>query len=86
MMKTDKNTQKESISTSQKESISTSQKVSKLAITLVRSIIGATKKQKATLKGLGLRAKIGKSRVLIDTLSLRGMIKKLSHLLLVKPA
>lgn len=48
-------------------------------VTLRRSTIGATQKQLANVKGLGLR-KIGQQRILENTPAVRGMIKKVIHL------
>ena len=55
----------------------------KLRITLVRSPIGNTVRQKATVKGLGL-GKLQSSVVQADTPSIRGMIAKVSHLVEVE--
>ncbi len=52
-------------------------------ITLVRSQIGKPANQKAVLKGLGLN-KLNKTVVLKDTPEIRGMIKKVSHMLKVE--
>ncbi len=43
------------------------------------SAIGRPKKQKQTLVGLGLN-KMGRTRTLENTPAVRGMIKKISHL------
>ena len=51
----------------------------KLKVTLMRSVIGSTKSQRETVVGLGLR-KINHSRVLENTPAVRGMIKKVIHL------
>jgi large subunit ribosomal protein L30 len=51
-----------------------------ISIKLKRSTIAATPKQKATIIGLGLR-KTGTSKVLVNTSAVRGMIKKVIHLL-----
>jgi large subunit ribosomal protein L30 len=51
----------------------------KIKVTQIGSPIGRVEKQRATLKGLGLK-KIGMSRVLKDTPEIRGMAKKISHL------
>lgn len=56
----------------------------KLKVTLVRSTIDRQKTQKATVKGLGLR-KLNHSVVLEDTDSIRGMIRKVQHLVTVEP-
>ena len=50
-----------------------------LKVTLKSSAIGRKNDQLATLKGLGLR-KLGKSRVLENTPAVRGMVKKVIHL------
>lgn len=57
----------------------------KLKVTQVRSGIGRPETQKRTLRGLGL-TKLNKSVVLNDTLAIRGMIRKVSHLVTVEPA
>lgn len=51
----------------------------KLKVSLHRSTIGTTERQKATVKGLGLR-KVGDSRVLDNTPAIRGMIRRVLHL------
>jgi large subunit ribosomal protein L30 len=53
--------------------------VSRLKVTLRHSAIGRPGRQLETLKGLGLR-RIGGSRVLENTPSVRGMVKKVLHL------
>ena len=58
---------------------------SKIKVTQIRSSIGAQKKQKACLSGLGLR-KINNFSVLENTPAVRGMIKKVSHLVRIEPA
>ena len=57
----------------------------KLKVTLIRSGINRPEIQKLTLKGLGL-TKMHKSKVLNDTAAIRGMIRKVSHLVTVEPA
>lgn len=57
----------------------------KLKVTLVRSPIDRTKKQKDTVRGLGLR-RLNHSVVLDDTPAIRGMIVKVQHLVTVAPA
>lgn len=57
----------------------------KLKVTLVRSPIDRVQSQKDTVRGLGLR-RLGGSAVLEDTPSVRGMIRKISHLVTVEPA
>jgi large subunit ribosomal protein L30 len=51
----------------------------KITVKLKKSLIGSTNNQKANAIGLGLR-KIGKTRVLENTPCVRGMIKKIIHL------
>jgi large subunit ribosomal protein L30 len=57
----------------------------KLKVTQIRSGIGRSHKQRLTLKGLGL-TRMHKSVVLNDTLAIRGMIRKVSHLVRVEAA
>lgn len=57
----------------------------KLKITLTRSAIDRPKTQKATVRGLGLR-KLNHSVVLEDTDAIRGMVRKVQHLVTVEPA
>ena len=54
----------------------------KLKLTLVKSIIGLSPKQEATVKALGLR-RINHSVMHDDTVSVRGMIAKVPHVLRV---
>lgn len=51
-----------------------------IKVKLVKSTIGLTRKQKANVTGLGLK-KIGSTRELENTSAVRGMIKKVMHLL-----
>lgn len=51
----------------------------KLKVTLVRSVIGRKWDQKRTVRSLGLR-RVGSSRVVPDNPAIRGMIRKVSHL------
>jgi large subunit ribosomal protein L30 len=53
--------------------------MSKITLHLRRSAIGTTPDQRANLLGLGL-IKTGKYKVLTDTASVRGMIRKVIHL------
>ncbi len=55
----------------------------KLEITLTRSLIGRSKDQRETVKALGLR-KLNQTVVKEDNPAIRGMIKKVSHLVTVK--
>ncbi|MEZ4674129.1 MAG: 50S ribosomal protein L30 [Caldilineaceae bacterium] len=54
-----------------------------IEITLVKSPIGYTKRQKATVKALGLN-KLHQTVEKEDTPAIRGMINAVSHLLEVK--
>lgn len=54
-----------------------------IKITLVRSPIGNTERHKATLRALGLR-KVGQSIEQKDSLSVRGMLAKVNHLVQVE--
>ena len=54
-----------------------------LKITLVRSHIGKPANQKAVLQGMGL-TRMNKSVLLKDTPEVRGMIRKVSHMLKVE--
>jgi large subunit ribosomal protein L30 len=56
----------------------------KLKITQVRSGIGRSEHQRKVLTGLGL-GRMHRSRVLVDNLAIRGMIRKVSHLVKVEP-
>ena len=51
----------------------------RIRITLTRSPIGRPPKQRATLKGLGL-TRLNKSVILENTPAIRGMIRKVIHL------
>lgn len=55
----------------------------KIKITQVRSGIGCPETQRRTLAGLGLRGP-HRSVVLADTLPIRGMIRKVSHLVTIE--
>jgi large subunit ribosomal protein L30 len=57
--------------------------IKSLRITLVRSAIGYTKDQKATVRALGLH-KLNSSVVKADTPAIRGMVYKINHLLQVE--
>ena len=54
-----------------------------IKITLVKSLIGAIPAHKKTAAALGLR-KIGDSKVLPETDSVKGQIKVISHLVKVE--
>ena len=51
----------------------------RIKVRLKHSPIGRVKKQGLIVKGLGLR-KLGDVRELVDTPAIRGMIKKIPHL------
>jgi len=53
--------------------------VKTIKVTLKKSPIGTTDEQFATVKGLGLR-RIGSSRELENTPAVRGMVKKIIHM------
>jgi large subunit ribosomal protein L30 len=57
----------------------------KLKVTQVRSGVGKSSSQRKTLEGLGLFGP-HKTKVLLDTPAIRGMIRKVSHLITVEPA
>lgn len=57
----------------------------KLKVTLVCSTIDREKSQKATIRGLGLR-RLHHTVVVEDSLAVRGMIRKVQHLVSVEPA
>jgi large subunit ribosomal protein L30 len=57
-------------------------KVAKLQVTLVKSPIGYSKRQKATVRALGLR-RMNHTVVHEDNPALRGMLNKVSHLIKV---
>ncbi len=52
-------------------------------VTLVKSAIGYTVRQKATVRALGLR-RLGQTVEHMDTPAIRGMINKVSHLVRVE--
>ncbi|MAE93169.1 MAG: 50S ribosomal protein L30 [Deltaproteobacteria bacterium] len=55
----------------------------KIRVTQVKSEIGYDRKQRATLRGLGLR-RMHHSVEVEDTPAVRGMVKKITHLLRVE--
>ncbi len=54
-----------------------------IKVTQTSSYIGCPGNQRQTLLGLGLK-KIGNSKILEDTASARGMVKKVRHLISVE--
>ena len=57
--------------------------MAKISVTLKSSIIGANKRQVATVKALGL-GKINSTVVHDDTPQIRGMVAKVNHLVTVE--
>lgn len=57
--------------------------MAKVRVKQIRSPIGRRKDQRETLIGLGLN-KLNRSRELEDTPSIRGMIDKVKHLVVVE--
>ena len=57
--------------------------MTRLKVTLRHSAIGRDRKQLEQLKGLGLR-RLGQSRTLENTPAVRGMVKKVLHLVEVE--
>ena len=58
-------------------------KQTQLEITLVKSPIGYTKRQKATLRVLGLK-RLNQTVTHEDSVVLRGMLDKVSHLVVIE--
>ena len=54
--------------------------MAKIKVTQTKSLIGRKKNHRLSVKGLGLR-KIGDSKVLEDTPSVRGMVSQVDYLL-----
>ena len=57
--------------------------MSTLVVTQVKSAIGAKPKHKGTLRALGL-GRIGRSNTLPDRPEIRGMVRKVQHLITVE--
>jgi large subunit ribosomal protein L30 len=57
----------------------------KVTVTLIRSAIGTTDRQRRTLRALGLR-RVGRSNTLTVTPAVQGMITKVAHLVNVVDA
>jgi large subunit ribosomal protein L30 len=57
--------------------------VSKLRVTWVKSAIGSNERQRATLRGLGLR-RLNQTVDVTDAPEVRGMIQKVLHLVRVE--
>jgi large subunit ribosomal protein L30 len=58
-------------------------KEKKIRITLVRSPIGNTERHRATVRAIGLH-RVGQTVEQTDTLSLRGMLAKVNHLVKIE--
>ncbi len=56
-----------------------------LKVTQIRSGIGRPSDQRLTLRGLGL-TRMNRTVILNDTAAIRGMIRKVQHLVRVEPA
>ncbi|MGH7893252.1 MAG: 50S ribosomal protein L30 [Candidatus Binatia bacterium] len=54
-----------------------------LRVTQVRSAIGGTRRQRESLKGLGLK-RVGASAIVQDNPATRGLIRRVQHLLAVE--
>jgi large subunit ribosomal protein L30 len=54
-----------------------------IKVTLIRSVIGSDERVRATVRGLGLR-KTNSFRVLENSPNVRGMIRKVHHLLKIE--
>jgi large subunit ribosomal protein L30 len=54
-----------------------------IKVTLIRSVIGSDERVRATVRGLGLR-KTNSSRILENSPNVRGMIRKVHHLLKIE--
>tara|TARA_B100001758_G_scaffold244584_1_gene256166 strand:- start:1122 stop:1304 length:183 start_codon:yes stop_codon:yes gene_type:complete len=57
--------------------------MAKIKVTQTKSLIGRKKNHRLSIKGLGLK-KIGDSKVLEDTPSVRGMVNQVDYLLSVE--
>ena len=55
----------------------------RLRVTQTASTIARPGRQEVTIRGLGL-GRIGRSRILVDTAAVRGMIAKVAHLVRVE--
>tara|TARA_B100000989_G_scaffold48204_1_gene31441 strand:+ start:312 stop:494 length:183 start_codon:yes stop_codon:yes gene_type:complete len=57
--------------------------MAKVKVTQLKSLIGRKNNHRLSVKGLGLK-RIGDSKILEDTPSIRGMIKQVEYLLSVE--
>ncbi len=55
----------------------------RIRVRWVRSAIGYTRRQRATIRGLGLK-RLRQTVELEDTAAIRGMIRKVQHLVVVE--
>ncbi len=62
-----------------KKTVSTEKAEGEIRVVLKRSGIGRSKDQKATIRGLGFK-RLNQTLTLKDTPEVRGMIRKISHL------
>lgn len=67
---------------SEKKKTAAASKGETVTVRLVKSPIGALAKQRGTVRGLGLR-KVGSERTLEDTPAVRGMVRKIQHMVQV---
>lgn len=58
--------------------------MNKIKVTLIRSGIGRPETQKRTLRGMGL-TRMNRTVLLEDSAEVRGMVRKVSHLVQVAP-
>lgn len=54
----------------------------KIKVKMIHSVAGTSKRQRQTVLGLGLK-KINQVRELLDSPAIRGMVKKVSHLVTI---
>ena len=66
-----------------KKSVSKKKSVTKIKVTLIKSVNRRTKQHRSCIGGLGLR-RIGQSVIVDDTPEIRGMIDKAYYLLAVE--
>jgi len=57
--------------------------VSKIKVTLLKSLSGARRDQRDTVRGLGLK-RINHTVELVDTPAVRGMVHKVGHLVRIE--
>lgn len=59
--------------------------MSKLKLTLVKSVIGRPETQRKTVNSLGL-GKVGSSAFVVETPAIKGQVRKIQHLLKIEEA